>query len=346
MPNIHTIYAGRTIYNGYKNAFTDLGFKFETLTPSDDIKKKFCEFEPDIFFTGLSNYFLKYLDLNLIKEQKERGMKVFVSMPIWNSPVSKLRINETPSLSQDIEHINLIKSGEFGDVYYNVCEQNDKRMNGFEEITGYKHYTIPLAADKIILKSEYDEKFQSDISYIGTYLPAKRDFFKKCVFPLKKRYNLKLYGQDWDFFDQMLGWIQRGGQYFNLPYLRSIRKPRLKLEDEGKIYNSSLISINIHEDYQREFGGDCNERTFKIPFCGGFEITDDVACIRKYFKEGEEIIIAKNEKEWFEKIDYYIKHPEKRLPIIEAGRKRVMAEHTYHNRVEKIISIYNQIAPK
>lgn len=343
MPNIHTVYAGRTIYHGYKNAFTDLSCKFETLSASNDANKIFYEHEPDIFITGLSNYFLKYLDLNLIKKYKEQGMKVFVSMPLWNSPSSKLRINETSSLSQNTEHINLIKSGEFGDVYYNVCEQNDERMNGFEKITGYRHYTIPLAADKIILKSEYAEKFKTDISYIGTYLPAKRKFFKECVFPLKKKYDFKLYGQDWDFFDRMLGWVQRGGQYFNVPYLRSIRKAQVKLEDEGRIYNSSVISINVHEDYQKRFGGDCNERTFKIPFCGGFEITDDVACIRKYFKEGEEIVIAKDEKEWFEKIDYYIKNHEKRLPIIEAGRKKVLAEHTYHNRAEQIINLYNQI---
>ena len=85
-----------------------------------------------------------------------------------------------------------------------------------------------------------------------------------------------------------------------------MRRPKLELEDEGRIYKSSTISVNIHEDYQREFGGDCNERTFKIPLCGGLEITDDVACIRKYFKEGEEIIIAKNKDDWIEKIDYYI----------------------------------------
>ena len=213
-------------------------------------------------------------------------------------------------------------------------------MKGFEESTGYKYQTIPLAADKTMHFPEYSEKFEADISYVGTYLPEKRGFIKERVLPLKKRYDLRLYGQDWMLKDRLAGWGQRIGQYFNIPLLRQLQKPKLRLEDERKIYASSLISINIHKDYQKRFGGDCNERTFKIPACGGFEITDGVACIRRYFKEGEEIVIARDKDDWFEKINYYIKNPEKRIPIIEAGQKKVLTEHTYHNRVRQILNIH------
>ena len=343
IPSLDTIYAGRTIYYGYKNAFEDLGHIFKPLTASDNCRKVLDKFNPDVLITGLNFYFLKYLDLDAIKKQKRNNMKVFVRTPFWNSPKFKTSINEALSLSKNKKHINLIKSGYFGDVYYNVCERDDPRMEGFEKETGYQYHTIPLAADKIALKTKYNKKFQADISFIGTYSPQKKNFCKKYVFPLSKKYDLKLYGQDWNFQDRTLGWIQRAGQYFNIPYLRSIRKPQLQLNEEAEVYKSSLISINIHEDQQRKFGGDCNERTFKIPLCGGFEITDDVACIRKYFEDGKEIIIAKNEKDWFEKIEYYIKNPEKKLPIIEAGRGKILLEHTYHNRVEQIISIYNEI---
>ena len=210
---------------------------------------------------------------------------------------------------------------------------------GFERETGYKFYTVPLAADKLNLSYEFSTDFISDISYIGTNLPSKRRFFQECVFPLRTKYDLRLYGQDWTFRDRMMGWIQKFGQYYNIAHLSSIRKPSLQISDELKIYSSSRICINVHEDYQRKFGGDCNERTFKIPICGGFEITDDVACIRKYFKAGEEIIIAENRQDWFEKIDFYMNNPGERVPIIEAGRERVLTEHTYHNRVQQLINI-------
>lgn len=341
MPSLATIYAGRTVFKGYQHAFEDLGYQFLPLTSDDNQETVFNEYKPDILITGLSAYSLKYLDINLVKKARRQGLKVFVYVPYWKSPIN--RINEALSLSDSPKYINLIKSGDFGDAYFSVSEQEDPAMAGFEPGTGYKYHTIPLAADKMVLKEVFDKKFEAKISFIGTYLPQKKTFFKKNVFPLTKKYNLKVYGQDWTRVERVLGWVQRGAQYFNLPYLKSIIEPKLELEDEAKIYKSSLVSINVHEDYQRKFGAHCNERTFKIPLCGGFEITDDVACIRKYFKEGEEIIIAKDETEWFEKIDYYIKNPQKRLPIIEAGKKRVLKFNTYHNRVKQIINIYNSL---
>ncbi len=343
IPSLHTIYAGRTIYFGYKHAFEDLGHIFRPLTMEDDPEKVFSMFKPNILFVSLNPYNIKYLSPDIVRKYKKKGVKVLVNLPFWKSPMSKFRINETGNLSENIELIQLIKSGTFGDLYYNVCEQNDFRMDGFMKSTGYAYHTIPLAADRTILFPEYSERFRSDISYIGTNLSEKRKFIANYVYPLKKDYYLKLYGQDWTIPDRILGIIQRGGQYFNLPILKSIQKPKLKLDDERKIYSSSTISINIHEEYQRRFGNDCNERTFKIPLCDGFEITDNVECIRKYFNDGKEIIIAENKDDWFDKIRYYMKNPEKRLPIIKAGKKRVFKDHTYHNRVNKFLSLLKTI---
>lgn len=343
MPSLSTITAGRTIYYGYKHAFEDLKHNFKTLSANEDSSQVLRDFKPDIFITALNPFNLKYLNLKMIQQLRLKGMRVFVSIPLWNSPISRLRISETPSLSGNKSYIKLITSHSFGDVYYNVCVTGDKRMEGFRKNTGYEHISIPLAADKTILFPDYAQQYKADISYIGTNLPGKRQLFRKLVFPLADKYNLKLYGQDWTISDRILNNFQKFGQYFNIPILNTLIKPKLQLEDERRIYTSSKISINIHEDYQRYFGGDCNERTFKIPLCGGFEITDDVACIRKYFIADKEIVIAKDKNDWFDKISYYINHPEKRLSIIESGKIRVKKEHTYHNRVEQILKIYSKI---
>lgn len=343
-PNPDTIYAGKAIYFGYKHAFEDLGHKFYPLTQNDNQEELFCNYKPDIFFTSMSSLAFKYLDLKLLKKGKKNGTKVFVNTPFWKSPISKFRINEIQSLSENKERIKLIQSGDFGDIYYNVCEQGDPYMDGFTKITGYELYTILLAADKTLIYPEYCVKFDADISFIGTYLPAKKKILDEQVFPLIKKYRTKIYGQDWTLWSRFFGLVQRGGQYFNVPYLKSFLKQPLKLDDEKKIYTSSLVSINVHEDYQKKFPGDINERTFKIPLAGGFEIVDNVPSLKKYFKAGKELIVAESKKDWFEKIDYYIKNQEKRIPIIEAGRKRVLEQHTYHNRVEQVIKIYGKIS--
>ncbi|ABE53091.1 CgeB family protein [Methanococcoides burtonii] len=343
MPSMDTIYAQRTIYYGYKAAFEDLGHNFVTFSYGDNLDNFLDRNHIDIFITSSHFYYQKYINLNVLKKYRNKGMVLFTKIDFWNSPLSSLRINESKSLKDDTKTVQLIKDGLLGDVFFHVVEQFDERMEGFESETGYKYFTIPLAADKMTLKNEYSKDFIADISYIGTYLPSKRMFFKDCVFPLKHKYDLKLYGQDWTLRDRLMGWVQKFGQYYNIKYLKTIQKPKLQLGDEAKIYSSSKICINVHEEYQKKYGGDCNERTFKIPLCGGFEITDDVACIRKYFEDGKEIIIAKNREDWLEKIDYYMNNPDKRLAIIEAGRDKVLKEHTYHNRVEQMLEIYDSV---
>lgn len=345
MPSLDSIYAQRTIYWGFKHAFEDMGHTFITYTADDDLVKILENTKPDIFITSSHFYYQKYLDLPLLEKFRKKGMKLATKIDFWESPMrdSPLkRINEAKSLKDDIETVKSIKNGLLGDVFFHVVEQGDKRMAGFEKATGKPYYTVPLAADKTIMRHIPDESFVSDIAYLGTYLPDKKDFFEERVYPLRQHYNLKIYGQDWTTLDRSLGMIQRVGQYFNIPLVRSLQKPKLKLDDEAKIYSSAQISINVHENYQRVFGGDCNERTFKIPLCGGFEITDDVACIRKYFDVDKEIIIARDTKEWFDKIEYYLSHPEDKKAIIAAGQKKVLTSHTYHNRAQQIIDICSQ----
>ena len=335
-----SVYAGRTIFNGYKNAFTDLGHNFRALEANSNLGTVIDKFKPDIFITSLSPMYLKGLNFNVVKNARSKGLKVFVQIPFWKSVFDKSRINEDKGLSQRPELIKLLNFGDFADYLYNSCEQNDPRMEGLTQALGRNYYTIPLAADAIALKPVLDKKFSADISFVGTLLPGKVEFFNKYVFPLCKKYDLKIYGQDWKTLDKGLGWVQKFGQYFAILPLSNIRKPGLSLQDEASIYLNSKICINVHEDYQKKYGGDCNERTFKIPFSSGFEITDRVACISKYFKEGREIVIA-DENDWFDKIDHYMNNPLERQRITEAGKANVFYSHTYHNRAKMFLEVSN-----
>jgi len=320
IPNPDTIYAGRTIYHGYRNAFLDLGHEFRELTADDHFSGTLDTYQPQVFITGLSHFSLKYIDLDVLHRHRQRGMKVLVNVPFWRSPLSPTRVNESPSIATDRVFLDLLRHDRFGDVYFNSCEQDDERMAGFAEGTGRSYITVPLAADKTLIGKPPQDRFRADISYIGTYLPEKRNYFRQYVLPLGKTFSLRLYGQDWTFQDRLLGWINRFGQYFNLPGLRSLQKPKLTLDEEASVYASSVVCINVHEEYQKKYGGECNERTFKIPLYGGFEVTDDVSCIRRYFREDEEIVIARSSEEWLDKIRYYIEHPDKRDTIMRAGR--------------------------
>lgn len=336
--SLETVYAARFIYEGYKDAFIEKEHEFRPYTSSDNIEQFLDEFQPDIFISSLNSYNLKFLDLKVLKKHRERGMLFLNQIRPWKKQSEQYG-------GSDLEHehdlVRLIKNGLAGDVFFHWLEQDDPHMDGFERETGYGFETIILAANTKLFYPEYDEKYKADISYVGSFLSSKKTFMSEHFFPLMHKYNMKTYGSDWTLQSRLLGYIQKAGQYFNIQQLKGIRNMPLSFEDEHKVYTSSLISLNIHEDHQRKFGSDFNERTLKIMASGGFEICDDVAVLRKYFTP-EELVIAENKEDWFEKIDYYIRNPDERLPIIEAGRKKVLEEHTYLNRVDQIISIYNR----
>ena len=337
IPSLESVYAARFIYEGYKDAFLELGHEFQPLTSSDDQKKIFSSYKPHIFISAFNNYTLKFLDLELIKKHRKKGMVFFSQIGLWNLSLDHFGAR---ALKNQPEYIHLITKGLVGDIFFNWFQQDDPAMDGFTKTTKYPFYTILLAANTKKFFYEYSDKYNTDISFVGNFLPDKKEFIKKHVFPLMKKYSAKMYGSDWTLSDRLLGYIQKGGQYFNIDPLKKVRSIKIALEDEKKVYSSSTISLNIHGDYQRRYGKDFNERTFKILASGGFEVCDNVNVLRRYFDENE-LVIGENTKDWFEKIEYYLKYPGKRLKIIERGRTKVLKKHTYLHRAKQLLKLYS-----
>ena len=128
LPSPYTIYANRSIYNGFKNAFIDLGHTFSTYSAGDNFTALMDREQPDIFMMQLGIYELKYLDLQILLAHKKRGMKVFVYMPYRDSPLAWWRINEVRKIADNTQLMDFICRDNIGDIYYNSCEQGDPRM--------------------------------------------------------------------------------------------------------------------------------------------------------------------------------------------------------------------------
>lgn len=336
-PSIHSVFAQKVIYEGFLNAANYLGYKFVTYTAGMDLEKVLEENSADIFITASHFFWRKQLDYNILKKYRDKGLKVWTKIDFWTSPMATGRVNEAKSMKDDEVLKKLIKDNLLGDYYFHVVEQKDPRMEGWREFSGVDYITIPLAADRKTDFEDYDKNYKFDIAFIGAYQPQKKKFFQEYVFPLKAKYDLQLIGRDWTWIDKQKNNIHRVGQYFNIPILKTLQKPVPAKGETAKIYTSSKLLINVHEEYQRSFGGDCNDRTFKVPACGGLIINDDVSCIRKYFAD-DEIVIAKDKNDWFEKIDYYMSHTEEAKKIAKKAQIRVMTEHLWEHRLQKIIN--------
>jgi spore maturation protein CgeB len=331
IPNRHNLYAGRFIYEGYRDAFQDCGHVFTTFTNQDRLGDVLESARPDLFLTGTHPLYVRALDLGALRAWRGKGMLTLVNTEPLEYPA-----DVGHSLGRRTELMELIRAGGFGDAYYSYFQP--ERMRDFVQASGQPHHTVLLAANKL---RHYPvaprAELQSDAAFIGAYLPRKRATFARLLEPLRARWNVRVYGRDWTRRDRWLGVLQRGSQYLNLRLLDRLRPLDVPLDLERAIYSATKIGLNIHEEQQRAQGEDFNERTFKILACGAFELCDDVAVIRRYFTP-DELVLA-SDADWLATFEYFERHADERQRIQERGTHKVVTQHTYHNRVAQLLTI-------
>jgi spore maturation protein CgeB len=73
--------------------------------------------------------------------------------------------------------------------------------------------------------------------------------------------------------------------------------------------------------------------------CGGFLLTDYRADLEELFEVGREVVYYQDGRDLCKKIEYYLAHPKERETIARCGQEKVLREHTYKRRIEKLISV-------
>lgn len=79
-------------------------------------------------------------------------------------------------------------------------------------------------------------------------------------------------------------------------------------------------------------------RTFEVPGCGGFLLTERVPHLEDYFEPEREVGIFESTDELTERIGWWLAHPNERQAVADAGYRRVLAEHTYDHRFGEIFA--------
>ena len=83
-------------------------------------------------------------------------------------------------------------------------------------------------------------------------------------------------------------------------------------------------------------------RTFEIPACGGFMLTERSEEIIEFFEEDKEVACFSTPEELREKIDFYLEHPALRKEMAERAYQKVQQE-TYLKRVQQILKVYKSM---
>jgi glycosyltransferase involved in cell wall biosynthesis len=114
-----------------------------------------------------------------------------------------------------------------------------------------------------------------------------------------------------------------------------INEPRYYLQEEiSLVYSRAQIVLNL------PLGDDLNFRTFEAMSCGAMLLTRRIANGQEVlFQEGVHFEAFSDEKELFDKIDYYLAHPQEREAIAAAGLAEVRQHHRLEQRIERLLEI-------
>jgi spore maturation protein CgeB len=322
--------AERWIFEAWKAGFTKLGFDVHTLQFEDNIFEKIDFLKPEIFITDIS-----VIDLNIygkfLEDIRQRGIKVAI-------------LTHWPLAGSAYKNKTYLMHNDCADLYFGE-RVSDAEL--FEKDTNKQYICIPNAANpEHHFPVNFSEKFASDILYIGSNLPHKKWFKKNVLDALikNKEYKVKIIGRGWTFGDFVLRALRIITIYFNFIKLKKlVERLTVKITDadERSYYSSAKVCLNFHE---REPDGSqphyiVNQRAFKIPACGGFQICDDVGALRDYFVENEEIVLLPLEKDkWLNTIKYYLDHDQEREDIKRKGTKKALELHMATNRCLKMLS--------
>ena len=145
-------------------------------------------------------------------------------------------------------------------------------------------------------------------------------------------------GSDRDIDVAFVGQLHQFPERVNLIRRLSERykmnEPRFYSQKEiPGVYSRAKIVLNL------PLADDLNFRTFEAMSCGAMLLTRRVNNGQEvFFEEGKHYAAFGDEQELFEKVAYYISHPEERGAIAGAGLAEVQLNHRLEQRLEVLFS--------
>jgi len=283
----------------------------------------FDEFQPDLFLGQTYN-----TNREVVQAIKERPhMKVIMKAGDWGPLADQIPTDLYGVLMASKTEKHIIRSlydetgkPDYVHIYYHPSYIGDTH-GGWSDV-GISVHSHMLAADIFdYTNGRQDERFKSDLTFIGGYWPYKARNIDDYLLPLclDYKYKIKIFGNaNWPV-----------AQYCGFAPPDLVRD----------VLASATICPQLHEPHSTDYGFDMSERTFKLMSNKCFVISDYVAGLEILF--GDSILMAKTPEKFRELVDHYLARPEERQQYIDANYEKVMNEHTYFHRAHDIFNNLN-----
>ncbi len=165
-------------------------------------------------------------------------------------------------------------------------------------------------------------EFKHELLFVGNTRKTRARKIIMDLLPTNRQ--LAVYGKGWK-------------RFISKKYIKGIYIPNHELY---KYYGSCDILLNDHWDDMREKGF-INNRIFDALASETFIISDRVKGIEKVF--GGAVKTYGSIHELHELIEYYLAHAQLRKDLASRGAQIVRSQHTYANRVEKLLQVLKNI---
>ena len=139
--------------------------------------------------------------------------------------------------------------------------------------------------------------------------------------------NIHLFGNKWELFKGHPN-VSLHGFVVEEKFARVCSKAKITLG-----YNA-VNDIYFYASWRRPFN---------CMACGAFHLTKYFPGLEEVFENKEHLVRFNNIAEAVRLIKYYLKHSNERENIARQGRKEVIENHTWDNRIKEIINIYKSL---
>jgi spore maturation protein CgeB len=179
---------------------------------------------------------------------------------------------------------------------------------------------LPLAADPSVYRPvrSRGQQYRANVVFAGSATPRREALLQHVV-----EFGLALWGPGW-----------------RATSLRDYcRGESLKTEEFVQAYGGASLAVNIHHTAD---GGDtaeafCNQRCFELASIGVLQVVDRRADLERWLTPEDEVLIFDNALHLRRIVEDALQDQTAVERIAQAGRQRVLVEHTYMHRMTALL---------
>ena len=185
---------------------------------------------------------------------------------------------------------------------------------------------LPCACDPAVyrprrLSGAQRRALECGVAFVGTYDPARA----RLVRVIAERVDVGVWGT---------GWLTAASRA-ELGSAAPVRGGAIGPDMASLIYSAARVGLNSHHPQTRN--GGLNMRTFELLAAGCLPLVDYVPGMEELLEPDRDLACYRSEEEAVEHAARFAADRDAATALVQSGRARVVAEHTYVSRMRSLI---------